>query len=366
MARQAVALVPGFLGFDHRRGTTYFADRFVAGLRARLEAACGAPFPVVPVTTSPVGSLAARQERLLADLAKLDFKLGYPRWHLLGHSTGGVDCALLTRTHRLKRSRAGSVFSREPLRIARLASITTVAAPHYGTGLARSPLARVVRGQPTPAGFEGALRLGLDALQRDNWVSRVEFVLPSLLHNSKFYWNFFSNALATDLDPGVVGALTMTENIRDEVPITSFATYAPPPNLHDKDRLFADLHRWTREGALGVPPPPSAFPELFASNVIASSPDIPLIDAGSNDAVVTTNRQVYEGGVFGGLIVGDHGDVIGRYRRIDPLDRGMIDPGLLTSGANFGDEQFFAVLERIAESIARTARSAQGALHAAE
>jgi hypothetical protein len=49
--------------------------------------------------------------------------------------------------------------------------------------------------------------------------------------------------------------------------------------------------------------------------------------------------------------VGDHGDVIGRYRRYDALDEKLIDPGLLTSDANFGDDQFFAVLERISQAI---------------
>src|SRR5882672_4223661 len=115
MSTQALALIPGFLGFDHRRGTTYFADRFIAGLRTRLENKCGGPFPVVPVSTLPIGSLAERQERLLSDLAKLDGKLGYPRWHLLGHSTGGVDAAMLARTQRLKHTSEGSVFSEEPL-----------------------------------------------------------------------------------------------------------------------------------------------------------------------------------------------------------------------------------------------------------
>jgi pimeloyl-ACP methyl ester carboxylesterase len=93
------------VGFNHRRGTTYFADRFVAGLRTRLEHRFGGPFPVVPVSTLPIGSLAERQEKLLADLNELDRRLDYPIWHLLGHSTGGVDAAMLARTRRLEYTR---------------------------------------------------------------------------------------------------------------------------------------------------------------------------------------------------------------------------------------------------------------------
>ena len=47
----AVALVPGFFGFDHHGETTYFADRFVAGLRSVLEARGLAGVPVLSVST---------------------------------------------------------------------------------------------------------------------------------------------------------------------------------------------------------------------------------------------------------------------------------------------------------------------------
>ncbi|HVW30455.1 MAG TPA: hypothetical protein VHC69_34095 [Polyangiaceae bacterium] len=367
MSARAVALIPGFLGFDHRRGTTYFADRFVTGLRTRLEQKCGAPFPVVPVSTRPVGSLAQRQKSLLADLAVLDLKLDYPEWHLLGHSTGGVDAALLARTCRLERGPQGSVFSKDSLHVQRLASVTTVSAPHYGSGLALSPLGMLVRGRLTLDGLLQAAKLGKAALQRDDLRSRLMFVLPSALHSSQFYLNFFDNALATDLDPKVVGALTRTDNRRADVPITSFATFVPPPHARIPDPLFTLFWRATHDG--GIERNAVAAPEFpsFSAKIVSASSDLPEVDAGSNDAIVNTERQVDEGGSFGGLIVGDHADVLGRYRRADLLDGEPLDPGLLTSGANFDDDQFFVVLDRIAESIARCCnRAATSALHAAE
>jgi hypothetical protein len=66
--------------------------------------------------------------------------------------------------------------------------------------------------------------------------------------------------------------------------------------------------------------------------------------------VVNTNRQVF--GTFAALVLADHGDVLGRYRRTDPFDGSILDPGLLTSGAAFEDDQFFALLRLVARGIA--------------
>jgi pimeloyl-ACP methyl ester carboxylesterase len=357
MRGHAVALVPGFLGFDHRRGTTYFADRFIAGLRARLEAGTGTSFPVVPVTTLPFGSLAARQDRLLTDLARLDAKLGEPYWHLVGHSTGGVDAALLARTQRLRNDGQRTIFSSESLDFPRLVSVTTVSAPHYGTCLALSSLALLLQRRPSLHGLLDALEAGADVLRRDRLQERLQFVLPALMsgHISDFYGHLLSNELAGDLQPNVVGDLTQSgANRRSGVRISSFATLAPPPELEGRvaDDLFRDLWRWTQEKATSeglLAPPP--FPVVAPAQWIGSSPQIPSVDARSNDGVVNTNRQI--DGTFAGLIAGDHGDVLGRYRRVDLLDGGVIDPGLLTSGAEFGDEQFFRVLDAVGGTIHR-------------
>src|SRR4051812_20099289 len=98
MPPAAIALVPGFFGFEHHGAETYFADRFIAGLRCVLEARGVVGVPVVSVSTLGIASLAARQEDLLRELTALETPVpGAPRlggrrtWHLLGHSTGGVD-----------------------------------------------------------------------------------------------------------------------------------------------------------------------------------------------------------------------------------------------------------------------------------
>src|SRR5438876_5609387 len=96
-AKDVVALVPGFLGFTRFGGFYYFADRVAAAVRAALELRVGRSVPVVPVTTLPAGRLGARQRVLLDSLRELEHKLsGVERFHLLGHSAGGVDAQLLT------------------------------------------------------------------------------------------------------------------------------------------------------------------------------------------------------------------------------------------------------------------------------
>src|SRR5207237_4498425 len=108
----AVALVPGFLGFEHDGEVTYFADRFVAGLRAALEVRWGKRVRVIAMPTLPIGSLAKRQQGLLECLGKLT--KGDVAWHLVGHSTGGLDAAMLLRTQALADGPDGTEFDGPP------------------------------------------------------------------------------------------------------------------------------------------------------------------------------------------------------------------------------------------------------------
>jgi hypothetical protein len=172
-----------------------------------------------------------------------------------------------------------------------------------------------------------------------------------------FLWHLvFANELARDLDPEVAGALTGRTDNRRDVPIFSVATWSPPPADGDTgDRLFRDLWTWTQVAAEGATPKPPAI-ELGDSVVrVASDPTrLPAsafaLDPRGNDGVVNTDRQVF--GTLAALVLGDHGDVIGRYRRTDPLDDSILDSGLLTSGADFGDEQFFHLTGVVGRLIA--------------
>ena len=365
----AIALIPGFLGFDHAGQVTYFADRFIAGLRAAVEALVGTSVLVAPVNVSAIGNLADRQRGLVEELERLDRKQGGPfAWHLVGHSTGGLDAALLTRVKGLRYDPdRGSVFSDADLALVqKIASVTTIATPHYGTCLARSPLPAATRPGATAAErVEGLLalpELARDLAQRGASWERLQFARGASGTDSLRFLHHLlcCDELARDLDPKLAGGLTSTQNARQDVPIFSIATMSPPPSPlaagTREDHLFRDLWTWTQlhaEGAEPAPPPVSA---AAASQRIQAVPgNLPIegvIDARTNDGVVNTNRQVF--GEFAGLVFGDHGDVIGRYRRRDPLDHGLLDPGLLTSGASFDDDQFFELLRLVARGITRT------------
>jgi pimeloyl-ACP methyl ester carboxylesterase len=367
-----IALVPGFLGFDHAGEMTYYADRFIAGLRASIEAKVERSVFVAPVSLPPIGSLADRQRVLLAELERLEKEAGQLQWHLVGHSAGGVDAALLARTTRLAYDAdRGSHFTSEPLFVERLRSVTTISAPHFGTCLTRAPL--VVATKAGHVGLEDRIKglvelpaLALDVAQRDDLLERLSFARGSVRRNpAGFSWHLlFADKLARDLDPDVVVKLTNdieTRRKTNDAPVFSIASMAPTlvPG-QTGDRLFEALWTWTQikaEGARPQPPPlPSSPAALIASNRAMLPDPRGHIDDRASDGVVNTNRQVF--GEFAGLVLADHGDVLGRYRRKDMLDGSVLDPGLLTSGANFGDVEFFALLGVITAGIAEVIRKA--------
>src|SRR5204862_7211656 len=93
-----------------------------------------------PVTTRPTNSLRDREEALLQNLGGVCGKLsGVQRLHLIGHSTCGVDAQLLACT----KSFDGHAWDKKANAVRKkIRSVETITAPHYGTGLADSRLAR--------------------------------------------------------------------------------------------------------------------------------------------------------------------------------------------------------------------------------
>jgi pimeloyl-ACP methyl ester carboxylesterase len=368
----AIALVPGFFGFDHRGESTYFADRFVAGLRCVLEAHGAPGIPVLAVSTLGIGSLRKRQGDLLKELHALETPtadkpaLGGPRtWHLVGHSTGGVDAALLLRDAPLAAGPGGmTAFAQGGWGawsdlVGRVSSVTTIAAPHFGTGLAESPLAEFSAGHPSLLAFRDMALATLDVARRGDLRSRIRFALsatPGLRKMPFFLLQMMvMNELARDLRPEVLGVLS-ARPIRPsaEGRVLSVATVAPRPGTGHPDKLFRDMWRWTHQGSTTHGPPPpapsSSLDDLALRLPSQGAIQLPPIDAGDNDGIVTTQRQVL--GELIGLVVADHVDVLGRYRRSSLIDGRVIDPGLLTSGADFGDDEFFGLLLRIGARIA--------------
>ena len=244
--------------------------------------------------------------------------------------------------------------------VERIDSVTTISAPHFGTGLAESPLARFAAGHPSPLAVRDLARATLDLARRGDLESRLRFAFSATPGLSKMPFFLLHlllmNELADDLRPEVLSALSARPLRRvAEGRVFSVATVAPRPAQNHSDKLFRDLWRWTQDGsraAAGQPHAPASSLDDRALRLPSQRALVlPPVGEGDSDGVVTTRRQVL--GELIGVVVADHVDVLGRYRRSSLVDDKVIDPGLLTSGASFGDDEFFGLLLLIGERIAK-------------
>jgi hypothetical protein len=392
-----VVLIPGFLGFDRFGGFRYFADRVSAALRGALQQRLHRPVPVVPVTTEPTATLGQRQERLLALLDRLDSRLDgkVARLHLVGHSSGGVDAWFLSCLRPLAHPTWGDI-PHHKIR-GKLASVTAIAAPHRGTCLVATPLADLFRHRALPRSFS-ELRLEL-RLCRDVALATSHTKLPvaealvgaalSKREAIKFLWQVLrQQGLVNDLLHASMerrhDLIPPEHRPGQEIRRRSFVTMVlrdnacDPPDNSGPDRLFLDLYDATA-AALGLPLDNGV---KRASNrigealrhrgrVICSHDGIRqrlLRDFGDsvqaaaavNDGIVTSALQLVDpesdSDELAGIVVGDHADVIGHYDRVDPyVDRvdgtPPLNAGLFHSGSQFGDDQFFALYDRVADEI---------------
>lgn len=415
-----VVLIPGFFGFGRLGDFFYFADRVQATLRGALEARLGRAIPVLSIASEPASSLAARQQALLTQLRRVDLLLEGPaRYHLVGHSAGGVDADLLTMAQPLAAGLTWNDCDSHGIR-ARVRSITTISAPHYGTNLSNSTAVGFLRdpvhhARGAAEGVGLALSLGAVVAQRSLTLDALAGVAQSGSATRDFLLHLLLDQdLVTDLQTSRMEALRAT-SVRQLFPQTvTFATCVPsrPVALdgvpRSCDRFFARLHALTAREA------PSSLATAAALRALESSSHLSIrnpsahlgpFGVGSSDGVINTARQILvpasldgsdrdapdsditlrdrapreatssdAGGrpagarpdgwepIFGGCVVADHADVIGHYDRRDPLSLDLhgqakpINDGFFRSGAGFGDDQFFKLYERVADWVARAAQ----------
>jgi hypothetical protein len=118
--------VPGFLGFQRLHTLSYFAD--VQALLEQPFVEAGREVVVKAIRTLPTSSLGARAARLAEVVHGLP---AGAEIHLVGHSTGGLDCRLFLAP--------GAALPTEVdvgAAAARVRSVVTVATPHHGAPLA--------------------------------------------------------------------------------------------------------------------------------------------------------------------------------------------------------------------------------------
>jgi triacylglycerol lipase len=119
-------LVPGFLGFQRLRTLSYFTD--VEALLERPFVEAGRAVVVRAIRTLPTSSLGARAARLAEVVHALPEGAEV---HLVGHSTGGLDCRLF-----LSPGAALPTAVDVAAAATRVRSVVTVATPHHGAPLA--------------------------------------------------------------------------------------------------------------------------------------------------------------------------------------------------------------------------------------
>ncbi len=356
-AHDLVALVPGFMGFDHLGGLSYFADSVLAALRGAREYEAQRTVPVIGLSTLPAASLIERQNFLFAQLQALLKRYQPKRIHLIGHSTGGVDAYFATCKQRL----TGSPWrDREREVRARLSSMTTLSSPLLGTTIADSatagfiarPLSRIA---PVRELVAASVGIGLLVAQNRGTPARIAELLegiPSavgLLHQLLRH-----RELIDDLSPHPMLGRCHDNPPDLDISRNYFATYVQPSLAYPSSSLFQQMYDATAAQAADAPKDhlDDNLRLLTAAAVIGNDKHGPLaLDGSSNDGLCNTLRQLPPNAKqteVGALIIGDHLDVMGYYDRIDPLTGREHRTSIFRSGAGFRDDQFFELFGSVA------------------
>lgn len=373
MARCQIFLVPGFFGFARMGGLSYFQ-----GVRETLGEAmarAGIDAEIVECRTQPTASIRRRAERLI-DAVREHGGPEAEELHFVGHSTGGLDVRLLTTPG--VRLRPGGVEAR----IAeRTRSVTTVATPHYGTPLAGffttllgrqllELLAVLATSRGGRAGLAAAAQ-GLTLLARaDDFLGRDGTFLDSLSRSllsrvsraeDEPLWRYL-HEIASDqgavvqLMPEAMHLFNAAVTNSPSIRYGAIATVAPPPPRgYGRDHLlslaraalaggFTLLHTLAAREHRHYP-----YPHPGTRALEDFERELPFaLDARSNDGIVPTLSQIH--GELVDLVVADHLDVVGQFRRED-------DPhgDWMPSGSRFDEARFERTWERVAGHIAQVA-----------
>jgi hypothetical protein len=378
MSRVHVALVPGFFGFANLGDLTYFGH--VHAFLQNAYVARGLEPVLHVVHTRPTASLVRRAVRLLDTLvaeAADDAPI-----HLVGHSSGGLDCRLLV-------SPGVTLPTATPIEpiAGRVTSVLTVATPHRGTPLAsffanrlggallellslatmhalrigRTPLSVLLAIGAAYAKLDdvGPNSVLLDQLFRD---LLADFTPERRLAITQFLSDVREDqALLTQIMPDAMETFAATTHDRPGVRYGAVVTRALPPSLrswtmpgldpsaHVLHLIYRALHAATRDSDARLPAlAPDAVQRLRAAYET-------LPDPTDNDGVVPTLSQIY-----GDLVcatAGDHLDVIGHFG-----DRTVVPPHFdwLVTGSGFDHERFHATWSAAADYLTE-ARPASGA-----
>ena len=378
MSRVHVVLVPGFFGFANLGDLAYFGHVH-AFLRAAYPARGLEPVLHV-VHTHPTASLPRRAARVLETIAA-EAEDDAPI-HLVGHSSGGIDCRLLLAPDVV----LPTTLAVEPI-AGRVTAVVTVAAPHRGTPLAsffatrlgasvlellsvatmhalrigRTPISVLLAvgaayAQLDDIGFNSAL---LDQLFRD---LLADFTPERRAAINRFLVDVRSDlSLLTQLTPEAMDAFAAVTRDRPGVRYGAVVTRARPPDLaswtmpgldpaaHVLHLVYRLLHGATRDSSAHLP----AVDPPTVARLRAAYEALP--DPTDNDGVVPTLSQLH--GELVHATSGDHLDVIGHFG-----DTTHEPPHCdwLVTGSNFDCARFDAAWTAVADWLT-AGRPASGA-----
>ncbi len=384
---------PGMFGFGRLASYDYFAH-IERGIGERLRAA-GCSVATYVVDVPPTASVRRRAGKLAELVARTacdenDDDDGSGPIHLVGHSTGGLDARLVASpSAQLPVDRSALTW------LPRLASVTTMNTPHYGTPLASffataqgqrmlyavSALTFIALslGAP-PLAVASALVMAVGRVDRALGVELklLDRITDSLLgvidETRSREVRVYLEAIKSDqgsiiqLTPEAMDLFQAGIEDRPGVLYQSTASAAPPPSakgwLHSihgpwsviSAPLFATLHSLTSRYDERYPcAAPFAGDEAEALLVRAFER---APGARANDGVVPLRSQIWGKLVWAGW--GDHLDVLGHFRdeHVYPGESpDQIHVDWLASGAHFSRGDFDQLISAIADGMLESTRA---------
>ena len=365
-----IYLSPGMFGFAHLASFEYF-EHVVVALEERFRNR-GRSAVVHVCDVHPTASVCRRAAKLARMIATTAGNESTPI-HIVGHSTGGLDSRLVASPT----ARLPGVTSSDLAWVSRLASVTTINTPHYGTPLAA--FFATVSGQrllyavsaltvtalklgAPPLAATSALvaafgRLSIGNLELDIVNRSVDAVAKVLDEASSRELRMWLDLLREDqgaivqLMPEAMDLFQAGVEDRPGVRYQSVATYAPQNAV--KDWLSALRSPWAAMSA-GV------FTALYnlTARIDQRYPCAPgdgvaqaklkamlgeVIEPGANDGVVPLTSQIWGDLIWVGKA--DHLDIVGHF----PGPGGHTD--WLASGARFQRVRFDVVMDRIVSGM---------------
>jgi hypothetical protein len=391
-----IYLSPGMFGFGRLAAYDYFAH-LERGLIERLRAA-GDDAEVHVARVAPNASIrrrALKLTELVAETCEPANASGGPI-HLIGHSTGGLDARLVASpTVSLAGPQQALAWR------ARLASVTTINAPHYGTPLATffttASGQRVLRalsaltvvalslGSP-PLSVAGALvaafgrvdrAIGLDikVLERttETLLRQIDGVRSREVRD---YIDMMreDNGAMVQLMPEAMDLFIAGVEDRPGVFYQSVVSMAPPPSTGSLVRslrspwsalssaIFAILYSITAEHDRAYPCAPPAMDAENEQALLRAFGRLPELR--ESDGVVPARSQVWGRITWAGYA--DHLDVLGHFdggrakRNGGAAGSEPRHVDWLCSRSHFDGAQFAAMLDAVVSGLVRAGRDGGG------